>query len=111
MSDPARKLFVSEVLNIFLTQSLVTFSCSYKKKGTGDAQGWRWFCGWFQRHSSPPNGGALMQLNGFEDLEKLVASTGIASFIELVDHILSRPETTMDRGRRSGHIVDLIHEN
>jgi hypothetical protein len=35
-----------------------------------------------------------MQLNGLEDLEQLVPSTGIVSFIELVDHILSRPETT-----------------
>lgn len=31
--------------------------------------------------------GALMQLNGFEDLEQLVASTGIVSFMELVDDI------------------------
>lgn len=35
-----------------------------------------------------------MHLNGFEDLEQLVSSTGIVSFMELVDDILSWPETT-----------------
>jgi hypothetical protein len=29
-----------------------------------------------------------MHLNGFEDLEQLVASTGLVSFMELVDDIL-----------------------
>ena len=89
MSEPTRKLFVSQVLNIFLAQSPVTFSCSYKKKGTGDAQGWRWFCGWFQRHSSPPNRGAVMDLNDFEDLEQLVSSASVLSFNILVDDILN----------------------
>lgn len=29
-----------------------------------------------------------MRLNGFEDLEQLVSSTGLVSFMELVDDIL-----------------------
>lgn len=33
-----------------------------------------------------------MQSNGFEDLEQLVSSTGLASFMVLVDDILSWPE-------------------
>lgn len=36
----------------------------------------------------PPNRGALMRLNGFEDLEYLVASPSIASFNELVNQVL-----------------------
>ena len=35
----------------------------------------------------PPNRGALMHLNGFEDLEQLVASPNLASFNELVEKI------------------------
>jgi hypothetical protein len=65
MSDPTYKLLASQVLNIFLTQSLVTFSCSYKKSGTGDAEGWRWLRGWYQRHSSPPNRGVSMDINSW----------------------------------------------
>ena len=37
-----------------------------------------------------------MQLNGFEDLDQLVSSTGLVSFIELVDDILSWPETSAE---------------
>lgn len=41
-----------------------------------------------------------MQLNGLEDLEQLVSSTGIVSFMELVDGILSWPDTgTESMGR------------
>ncbi len=34
-----------------------------------------------------------MELNGLEELEQLVSSTGLVSFMELVDDILSWPET------------------
>ena len=37
-----------------------------------------------------------MHLNGFEDLEQLVSSAGIVSFMELVDDILSWPETSAE---------------
>ena len=32
-----------------------------------------------------------MQLDGFEDLEQLVSSTGLVSFLEIVDKILMIP--------------------
>jgi hypothetical protein len=35
-----------------------------------------------------------VHINGFEDLEQLVSSTGIVSFMELVDYILGWPETS-----------------
>ena len=35
----------------------------------------------------PPNRGAQMHLNGFEDLEQLVSSENITDFIESVDRV------------------------
>lgn len=37
-----------------------------------------------------------MQLNGFEDLEQLVSSASLVSFIELVNDIVSWPETAAE---------------
>lgn len=46
---------------------------------------------WARVIPPPPNRGALMQSNGFEDLEQLVASVNINVFIELVNEIVNLP--------------------
>ena len=43
---------------------------------------------WARVIPPPLNRGALMHLNGFEDLEQLVASSSISSFNDLVNEIV-----------------------
>ena len=93
MSDPARKFLASQVLVQFLALSLVTTCCSNNKVGVGGRQGWRWVLEWIQRHSTPTKQRDLMQMNEFEELEQLVASQSVSSFIDLVDDIFNLRNT------------------
>ena len=100
MSDPARKLFVSQVFEHSpgsVTSDIFLLLQEKRRRGTPRVTLVLVGClSWARVIPPPPNRGALMHLNGFEDLEQLVSSAGIVSFMELVDDILSWPETSAE---------------
>ena len=86
MSDPARMLLASQAFVQFLTQPSMA-SLQFPQVRHGGRQGWRWVLDWIQRHSTPTNLKGNMQMNGFEELERLGASQSVSSFNDLVDGI------------------------
>ena len=81
MSDPTHKLFLLTPIS---------------EEASGDAKddpGIGWCLSCCQGHP-PPNRGALMHLNGFENLPQLVSSGSLISFREIVNDIVGWPESS-----------------